>query len=353
MSNIVQLEIHQKNRWIYFTRYRWIAHVIYWGWVFVAGTLMTVKVPLTMAVIFNNFILENLLIALFYYTYCLYLIPYYFKKNKNAQFWILTVCSYLIITALDTWLAPTFVTYYTDHPMLHENGLLARYSYNLGGFLLNFMVFSMMLFFMEKNEESRRLLELENEKKEIEVVKLNLLKTNISPDFLMRSLSQLKQSAFEQQDTTPDAILTFSDLLRYRLYWGRQKLTPLNEELNALGNFIHFIVLNNFKNNLDINLNIQGDAGEKKLAPLSLINILELFCKVHSDKAVRLDINILIEEKELLLNMEYHEPASQTLVNDLDAYGTNYKQLFGSNIRFHFENCDNQRCVISLSLPLQ
>jgi LytS/YehU family sensor histidine kinase len=214
------------------------------------------------------------------------------------------------------------------------------------------MVFSMMLFFMEKNEEGHTILELENEKKEIEQVKLDLLKTNISPDFLMRSLKQLKQSAISQDEHTPEAILTFSDLLRYRLYWGRQQHTPLQEELQALNNFIHFISLNHFKQHLDIVLNVQGDVTAQKIAPLSLINILELFCKVQSNKPVTLEINILIEQRQLVLGMEYHDRAPETLVTDLDNYGDNYKQLFGSSVQFHFENCEEARCSITLTLPL-
>jgi two-component system LytT family sensor kinase len=353
MSGLVQIEINKKNRWVYFTRYRWIAHVIYWLWVFVAGTLMTVKVPITPSVIFNHFVLENLLIAIFYYLYCLILIPYYFKRNRNLLFWMLVVGSYLFFTALDIWFTRRFVTFYSDNPLNGNLSFWDMYSYSLGGYLLNFMVFSMMLFFMEKNEEGHTILELENEKKEIEQVKLDLLKTNISPDFLMRSLKQLKQSAVSQDENTPEAILTFSDLLRYRLYWGRQQHTPLQEELQALDNFIHFITLNHFKHNLDVVLNVHGDVTDQKIAPLSLINILELFCKVQTDKAIILEINILIEESQLIIGMEYHDKAPQTLVADLENYGHNYKQLFGSSVEFDFENCEDSRCTISLLLPLQ
>jgi two-component system, LytTR family, sensor kinase len=353
MSGLVQIEINKKNRWVYFTRYRWIAHLIYWLWVFVVGTLMTVKVPITPSVIFNHFVLENLLIAIFYYLYCLVLIPYYFKRNRNMLFWILVVGSYLFFTALDIWFTRTFVTFYSENPLNGNLSFWDMYSYSLGGYLLNFMVFSMMLFFMEKNEEGHTILELENEKKEIEQVKLDLLKTNISPDFLMRSLKQLKQSAISQDEHTPEAILTFSDLLRYRLYWGRQQHTPLQEELQALNNFIHFITLNHFKHHLDVVLNVQGDVTDQKIAPLSLINILELFCKVQSNKPVTLEINILIEQRQLVLGMEYHDTPPETLVADLDNYGNNYKQLFGSSVQFHFENCEDARCTINLLLPLR
>lgn len=352
MSGLVQIEINRKNRWVYFSRYRWMAHIIYWLWVLVAGTLMTVKVPITPSVLFNHFLLENLLIAIFYYIYCLILIPYYFKRNHNLLFWVLVIGSYLLFTALDIWFTGTFVTFYSENPLNSDLSFWDKYSYSLGGYLLNFMVFSMMLFFMEKNEESHTLLELENEKKEIEQVKLDLLKTNISPDFLMRSLKQLKQSAISEDKNAPEAILTFSDLLRYRLYWGRQQHTPLHEELQALNNFIHFIALNHFKHNLNVSLNVQGEVAEQKIAPLSLINILELFCKVQGNKPIALEIIILVEPGQLILSMEYHEKAPESLVSDLENYGSNYKQLFGSSVQFDFQNCEDARCSITLTLPL-
>ncbi|WP_316788378.1 histidine kinase [Pedobacter frigoris] len=353
MTDIVQIEINKKNRWVYFTRYRWVAHVIYWLWVLIVGTILAVKEPITPSVILHNFFLDNLLIAVFYYTYCLYLIPYFFKRNKNILFWSLVIFLYLSITAIDVYYHDAFVKDSFKNPFLSEHaGFLEKYIANLAGYLLNFVVFVIMLLFMEKNEENHTFLELEKEKKEIEKVKLDLLKTNISPDFLMRSLAQLKQSAAEQENTTPDAILTFSDLLRYRLYRGRQQNAPLTEEVLALQSFIHFIALNHFDNNLTIQLNIQGNTEHKTIAPLSLINIIEPFCKAKPKKAVTLEMIMLIEDDHLLLEMHYSTNADEALVDDLNDYGTNYKQLYGDNVRFEFENCEDERCTISLTLPI-
>lgn len=353
MTDIVQIEINKKNRWVYFSRHRWIAHVVYWAWVFIIGTLLSVKEPITPVVILHNFFLNNLLIAIFYYTYCLYLIPYFFKRDKSLLFWVLVIFFYLTITALDVYYHDYFVKTSLTYPFLSENpDFFEKYVSNLGGYLLNFVVFVIMLLFMEKNEENHTLLELEKEKKEIERVKLDLLKTNISPDFLMRSLSQLKQSAAAKENTTPEAILTFSDLLRYRLYRGRQLNSPLSEEIQALNSFIHFSDLYQADSNLKIQLNVQGAIENKTIAPLSLINIVEPFCKSRSKKQVTLEIIALIEDEDLLLEMHYSAHASPELLKDLKDYGNNYKQLYGDNVRFEFENCEDERCRISLSLPI-
>ena len=351
MTNIVELEINKKNRLVYFTRYRWVAHVAYWIWVLVVGTLMTVKVPITPSVLFNHFILDNLFIAAFFYTYCLYLIPYFFKRNKNVAFWSIVLVCYLVIPAIDVFFNRHFV--HLSTPVNHaKSSFLISYVSNLSNYLLNFLIFSMLLFFMEKNEEGHTEIEMEKEQQEIERVKLDMLKTNISPDFLMRSLAQLKQSAADMSESTPEEILAFSELLRYRLYSKHKQCAKLREELEALKSFIHFIDLNKHNNNLTINFEFQGDPGDKSIAPLALVNIMEPFCKAHSNQPVILNMILLIEDQSVLLEMDYSLRANPILLADLQEYGDNYQQLYGGSVKFHFENCEDDRCLISLTLPV-
>jgi len=219
-------------------------------------------------------------------------------------------------------------------------------------YLGNFMLFSMMLFFMEKNEENNLVVELEQEKKEIELVKLDLLKTNISPDFIMRSLSQLKRAATVPEPYTPESIITFSELLRYRLYRGKQLQTPLSEEIEALKTFINFINYDQLHNNLKADLKISGDPAGKDVAALALINVLEPFCKVIPDKAADIKLNIHILTDTLLLTIHYDKPASGALISDLKQYGQDYINLYGSTVQFNFENCEDATCKIEMTLPL-
>lgn len=266
-------------------------------------------------------------------------------------FWTIVLACYFIIPALDVFYHNAFVT--LSQPQRNRSTFAIAYGGNLGGYLLNFLIFSIILFFMEKNEEGHTDLELEKEQQEIEQVKLDMLKTNISPDFLMRSLAQLKQSATYMTESTPEAILTFSDLLRYRLYSKRKQSAKLNEELDALQSFIHFIDLNKHNNNLTINIQIQGDTDHKSIAPLALVNILEPFCKAHSNQPVVLNMILLIEDHSILLEMDYSLRANPILLADLQEYGENYKQLYGESVKFHFENCEDERCLISLTLPVE
>ncbi len=217
-------------------------------------------------------------------------------------------------------------------------------------YFLNFLLFSMMLFFMEKSEEQDTQIELEKEKEEIEQVKLDLLKTNISPDFLMRSLKQLKNAAITLQENTPQSILTFSDLMRYRLYRGRQFFSPLTEELIALHAFIDFIHFEQ-SNHLHIDLLVNGLTEQKSIASLALINILEVFCKPPPLVPAVLKIEMHTESQSLLVHLDYSLHATDSIISDLHKYGENYSHLYGDGVKIDFENCKDVHCLINLSLP--
>ncbi len=352
MSTFVQQEINKRNRWVYFSKYRWLAHVAYWTWVLIVGTFMAVNVPVTPSILLNHFILANLHIAVFFYLYCLILIPYFFKRNKNLIFWLLVLASFLLIPVSDVYFSRSFVHYtgidMTDRP----KGFLGNYMLVVMGYLINFLIFSMLLFFMEKNEENNLLMEVEQEKKEIEQVKLDLLKTNISPDFMMRSLNQLKRSALVPEPYTPESIIKFSELLRYRLYRGKQLQTPLAEELQALEDFISFIAFDQSSNRLRVELQVTGNTETKFIAALALVNVMEPFCKLIPDHPALLKLNVFIADDTLQLNIIYNQQATAALFTDLNQYGADYTGLYGNSIQFNFEECDDDSCKIEMILPL-
>jgi two-component system LytT family sensor kinase len=352
MSTFVQREIDKRNRWIYFSGYRWTAHAGYWLWVLLFGTVFRVHTPITPSILFNHFLLANLPIAIFFYLYCLFLIPYFFKRNKNLLFWISVITSLIVISSADLLFFQRFVHLTGEQNYNPALGFWKNYSDTFPMYLANFLLFSILLFFMEKNEENDMLLEMEKEKKEIELVKLDLLKTNISPDFIMRSLAQLKKAAIVQEPYTPESIITFSELLRYRLYRGRQLQTPLLEEVQALDNFISFIKFDHRHNNLLVELQVVGAAENKFISALALINLLELFCKTIPKEPATLKLNLDITAEQLYLTITYNKKATDQLLADIEKYGTDYRQLYGSSIQFNFENCVDETCKIDMVLPL-
>ena len=168
----------------------------------------------------------------------------------------------------------------------------------------------------------------------------------------MRSLDQLKRSALQDEPYTPTSIITFSEVLRYRLYRGKQAITPLREELATLESFIKFITFDYQNNNLLVTLECSGNPDNKSIAALSLINIMEPFCKVIPDQPTVLSFKIHINEELLQVHIDYDKRAAGSLLDDLTAYGDNYNSLYGETIHFQFENCEDDHCKIELVLPI-
>ncbi|WP_442587882.1 histidine kinase [Pedobacter sp. AW31-3R] len=352
MSTFVEQEIHRRNRWVYFTRYRWVAHIAYWVGVFLISTKLNFTGPVTISVILNKFLLANLHIAIFFYLYCLYFIPYFFKKNKNLTFWILVIASITLIPVADFYFNKYIISLTGENILIPGLGFWGNYQVILIGYVVNFLLFSMLLFFMEKSEESDLVEELEQEKREIEQVKLDLLKTNISPDFMMRSLDQLKRAAIVPEIYTPESIIKFSELLRYRLYRNKQLQSPLTDELQALRDFISFISFDHQRNHLYTELLVKGNPEHKLIAALALVNILEPFCKTIPAVPAELQIKIQVESALLKIDLLYNQHATDHLFTDLQKYGADYMQLYGDSVHFNFENCEDETCRIEMILPL-
>lgn len=349
MRDLIQREIDKRTRWVYFSNYRWVAHVLYWAWVLILGTLMGAKEPVTPKFILDHFVLANLNIAIFYYFYCLYLVPYLFKRNKNLLFWLVLLLSFLALTLNNVYFLRHFFPG-TD-PKAPDPGFWLMYQKIVTGYIFNFLVFAMVLFFMEKSEENSLILEMEEEKRKIELVKLDLLKTTISPDFMLRSLRQLKKAAVSRKSNTPESIITFSELLRYRLYRSKLSLTPVLEELNALQRFITFLHFEP-ENNLQVTLNVSGEPSDSMMASLALINILEPFCKANREKHAVLKLDLIIEQSRLDLKILYTEHATGQLLADLEKYEQDYALLYRASVKFQFRNCENETCEIEISIPL-
>ncbi len=148
-------------------------------------------------------------------------------------------------------------------------------------FLSNFTGITSMLYIMELMEEIRTSKEITQNRSQLATTELNLLKTHMSPDFMIRSLDGIIHLSEDKSTVAPEAVIHFSDVLRYRLYRSLNKLVPLSEELQQLGNLFRF------QNAVPgqeqtCTLETEGDTATKYIVPLVLINIAEPLLEAFS-----------------------------------------------------------------------
>ncbi|MFD0795183.1 sensor histidine kinase [Mucilaginibacter litoreus] len=119
------------------------------------------------------------------------------------------------------------------------------------------------------NERIQR--DLENQRLSAE---LSFLKSQINPHFLFNSLNSIYSLAYQKSDTTPEAILKLSEIMRYMLYECNDNKVDLSKEIQYLQNYIDLQKIR-FGNKAFIDFEITGEVTNQQIAPLLLVSFIE------------------------------------------------------------------------------
>lgn len=343
INNYIEREIRRKNRGVYFKKGKWIFHVVFLSLI----AIITMVKPTEESL--HKLNLEKGLASLctllpfvtFFYFYCLYLIPVCFKGNQRKKFWQLLIISLIVFPLLDLAIETAFRNYLPQLTAQKTKSWTALLFETYKEFLSNFTGFTSMLFIMELMEEIRTSKEINQNEHQLALTELNLLKTHMNPDFMVRSLDGIIQLSEEKRQEAPEAVIHFSDVLRYRLYRSINKLVPLSEELQQLGNLLRF------QNTVPgqeqaCSLETEGDTSTKYIIPLALINMAEALLTAFSrsqDWSLLFYILIEAEEIQVAIEMTYDgapgaEAVFETIHHDL-------KRLLGTDVIFTAEQAQN------------
>lgn len=235
------------------------------------------------------------------FLYCQYLIPRYFKQNRQLKFWAYLVAGVLTVPFIS--LLIQYITWLLTgtggvSPLTPE-----AYGRELRDTLVTFMALSFFLYLIEAAEGRNIYKAIRIEAIAHQRVEQGLIRTRMDPEFIMRSLDGIARLSENQDRHAPDAVISFADVLRYRLY-NNEVQVPLAVEL------MHLKSLCDFQNMLTEQpdacvLRTMGDSTGKWLPPLLLINIAEIVLRTN-DASGRWSVfmYILIEDREINLVIE-------------------------------------------------
>lgn len=119
--------------------------------------------------------------------------------------------------------------------------------------------------------ENKRAAKLERTQLETE---LRFLRTQISPHFFFNTLNNIYSLSLNKSVKTPETILKLSELMRYLLYETKTNLQCLKKEINCIRNYLDLEKIR-YGEKLNVELKIQGNTENKKLAPMLLIPFIE------------------------------------------------------------------------------
>ncbi|WP_374948845.1 sensor histidine kinase [Mucilaginibacter sp.] len=227
-------------------------------------------------------------IGLFYLNY-LVLIPKYLDKKKYKLYAI-----YVIGALVAIGLAKYGTAIITKPITLTRMGKTIsfwQYTFSTTFTSIIFIFLSTVLKFTVDwflNERIQR--DLENQRLSAE---LSFLKSQINPHFLFNSLNSIYSLAYQKSDTTPDAILKLSEIMRYMLYECNDNKVDLSKELQYLQNYIDLQKIR-FGDNAFIQFEVNGEVTNQHIAPLLLISFIENAFKhgITNDPKVPISLRI-------------------------------------------------------------
>lgn len=212
----------------------------------------------------------GLLAAVFYINLHI-LIPRFFTKKNNVLYWI----------ALLGVMALSFLTYMItglDAILLADTTWRAILSFVLNHGLFVF-ISAMIWYFQRYTGEQLKNLQLEKDKLDLEI---SLLKSQISPHFLFNTLNNIYSLAVVKDDNTPKMLAATSDILRYYVNNGQNKLVPLQAEIEILEQYITTQKMRKLRGNLLVEIPPSTSRYTFSIPPLVLLTLLENAFK-HGD----------------------------------------------------------------------
>jgi two-component system LytT family sensor kinase len=178
-------------------------------------------------------------------------------------------------------------------------GKMPRPLFSLYGLVLFYMASISLRFIQKWQEDEKRNREIEKEKITSE---LTFLRQQINPHFLFNALNSIYAMTINTSETASNTILKLSSILRYMLYETENRLVNLKDEINIINDYIDLQKIR-MPQNVMVNFHVSGDTGNKQIAPLLLIPIIENAFKYGTDNVndafIYITISILNNELEL------------------------------------------------------
>lgn len=133
---------------------------------------------------------------------------------------------------------------------------------------------------------------------------LSYLKAQINPHFLFNTLNTIYSLAIEKSDSTPEAIVQLSALMRYVIRDAQGEQVPLAKELEYISHYISLQKLR-LDETVQIDAIITGTPGGRKITPLILISFIENAFKygVNPQERSIIRVAIRVDHEKLSMNV--------------------------------------------------
>lgn len=352
LQDYINRRLLAKNRSIYFKRGKWVFHalcvIVFWFVTYQRLERAGQHPQGIKAAI--GLLLNTIPFFSFFYFYCLYLIPVCFKQRRYRQFWIILTALLLLLPWLEEGLQALLKPYglSVTEPSKHSGWAYVIYLYR--EFIAAFLGFTTILFLMELVEGIRTQQETGVNEAELLRTEVQLLKTRMNPEFINRSLDDIIALSAAGSAAAPDAVVQFSDVLRYRLYRSSRGLVRLDEELQQLENLFR---LQHTMPAGTASLEVEGTNDRALLTPMLLLNIAEHLLTTYSrNDDWSLVFYVLVEEAALQIAIELESSRHQLIDGTLRTIQEETERICSAKLNFETDRTDNNYSI-RIWLPIQ
>ena len=286
-------------------KFKVIRHLAFWSswWLYFISCYIIFQLPLADKKISPFYLtpgehlaLKTFLLVLLYALSCYPLIYYILPKimkgkwfHAAATFFVVCSCVYFVSYYLYWEIFPSIdsISHLTKP---HVSMAQSWPALNLG--LMNFAkvaaaacIIKYIKYWWLKQKEKQR---LEKEKINTE---LQLLKAQVHPDFLFKTLNNIYTHAIATSPRTSGMLLKLSDLLSYMLYECDKPQVPLEKEIAMMKEYMQLEKLSR-NDEPEMQLNLKGDPNGQMIAPFLLLPFIENSLKYCGEMTEQFWINM-------------------------------------------------------------
>jgi sensor histidine kinase YesM len=237
-----------------------------------------------------------------YYNF-LYLIPNYLTEKKFLVYGGLLIVFAVILTPIKILVLYFLFSNYPEAQFLliHDQAYF---------FLSNFVVAGSSTIVKIISDWARHQRERKDLQTQTMQSELRFLKSQINPHFLFNTLNNLYALTLKKSDKAPEIVIKLSEMMRYMLYDCNEKRVLLSKEVQYIRNYLDLEQLRQGKK-VDIDLAVEGNIQDQKIAPLMFIPFLENSFKHGLSNVIThgyVKILVRVEENELTFFIENSKP---------------------------------------------
>jgi two-component system LytT family sensor kinase len=263
-----------------FQNYRWILHLLFWSLLFTSfyfsyiNTTHLLKPGYPKSIFIASLSIRFLVFFFVAYTFLFFVVPLS-KKPKKYIYWFSLGGVVLFGYLLQVVLLMVVLGSVPASLSTADNSFSGIFARHYSGYLIFLSVFIAFYYFVDIYDQQKGLKKLQQYKTQKIALESSFLKSQINPHFLFNTLNNIYALSMKKSEQTKVIIERLESLLHYMLYECKADLVPLENEFTFTDSYIALEKLRHKEDQCKVTVEINGEAGNKKIAPLLLINFLE------------------------------------------------------------------------------